>query len=74
LSTQLPRNVDFYSRLGFVVVHEQQFGAASDEYRFRSWWMLRPAAAATAAAEAKAAAAACAGKMHGDNGGKELRA
>jgi len=52
LSTQLHRNVDFYSRLGFVVVHEQQFGAASDEYRFRSWWMLRPAAAATAAAEA----------------------
>jgi GNAT superfamily N-acetyltransferase len=45
LSTQLPRNVEFYSRLGFEVVHEQHFGAAADPFRFRSWWMLRRPAA-----------------------------
>jgi GNAT superfamily N-acetyltransferase len=44
LSTQLPRNVEFYGRLGFVVVHEELIGADNDEHRFRSWWMLRPAA------------------------------
>jgi GNAT superfamily N-acetyltransferase len=41
LSTQLQRNVDFYSRLGFDVIHEQRFGAAADPFGFRSWWMLR---------------------------------
>jgi hypothetical protein len=44
LSTQLQRNVEFYSRLGFDVVHEQRFGSAADPFSFRSWWMLRPAA------------------------------
>jgi GNAT superfamily N-acetyltransferase len=44
LSTQLQRNVEFYSRIGFKVVHEQRFGLAGDPFGFRSWWMLRPAA------------------------------
>jgi GNAT superfamily N-acetyltransferase len=53
LSTQLQRNVDFYSRIGFHVVLEQRFGAPGDPFGFRSWWMLRPAAGAVAASSAK---------------------
>ncbi len=41
LTTQLQGNVDFYSRLGFRVVHEQCIGAAADPFAFRSWTMLR---------------------------------
>lgn len=41
LTTQLQSNVDFYSRLGFHVVHEQRMGAAADPFAFRSWTMLR---------------------------------
>jgi GNAT superfamily N-acetyltransferase len=41
LSTQLQRNVEFYTRLGFEVIHEKRFGAAADPFGFRSWWMLR---------------------------------
>jgi GNAT superfamily N-acetyltransferase len=44
LSTQLQRNVDFYRRIGFAVVHDQFFGTAADEFGFRSWWMFRPSA------------------------------
>ncbi len=47
LTTQLQSNVEFYSRLGFRVVHEQRVGCAADPFSFRSWWMLRFAAAAS---------------------------
>ena len=43
LSTQEARNVTFYGRLGFEVVHTQQFGAEGPEFAFTSWWMVRPA-------------------------------
>jgi GNAT superfamily N-acetyltransferase len=46
LGTQLQRNVEFYSRIGFNVVHEQRFGSIGDPFGFRCWWMLRPPAAA----------------------------
>jgi hypothetical protein len=47
LTTQLQSNVEFYSRLGFRVVHEERVGCAADPFSFRSWWMLRFAAAAS---------------------------
>lgn len=43
LSTQLKRNVEFYSRIGFHVVLERRFGAPGDPFGFRSWWMVRAA-------------------------------
>ena len=49
LTTQLQSNVDFYSRLGFQVVHEQRMGAAADPFAFRSWCMLRTSHAHAAA-------------------------
>jgi GNAT superfamily N-acetyltransferase len=52
LTTQLQRNVEFYTRLGFHVIHEQRVGAAADPFSFRSWCMLRhpPAPAVNSAA------------------------
>ena len=49
LSTQLQRNVEFYSRIGFHVVLERRFGAPGDPFGFRSWWMLRAAPAQVSA-------------------------